>query len=93
MGCRRNLVAALLVGATITVASDAYAQGSGGFWFGLGVGAGWQLDEPPAGLTNVGGAFSLKFGGTPKRWLRIGGEALVWGSSSEGIGNSNAIPG
>ena len=75
----------IVIGTMTEVAPELAAQDRDGFWFGLGLGAGWQIDEPPAGLTSFGCVFSLKAGGTPARWLRVGGEALTWGSTSEGV--------
>ena len=93
---RTSIVAGLALAGVLITSPNLKAQNEGGgFWFGLGLGAGWQLDEPVAGLTNFGGAFDFKIGGTLNRWLRIGGEALIWGSRSEGIergrGNLMAI--
>lgn len=92
----RRVVMATVIGGLMLTAPKLAAQGDEdplGFWFGLGLGPGWQLDEPPAGLTSFGAAWYLRLGGTPARWLRLGGEAIIWGTTSEGIarGNGNAM--
>ncbi len=64
-----------------------------GFWWGLGVGAGFQLNEPASGLSSTGAAWYLRAGGTLNQWLRIGGEGLIWFTPTADVsrGNGNAM--
>ena len=64
-----------------------------GFWWGLGVGAGFQLNEPASGLSSTGAAWYLRGGGTLNQWLRIGGEGLIWFTPTADVsrGNGNAM--
>lgn len=53
-----------------------------GFWGGLGVGAGAEAFDLRDGLGYSGDLYrptvSLRLGGTPSRYLRLGGEILGW---------------
>jgi hypothetical protein len=53
-----------------------------GFWGGLGIGAGAEAFDLRDGLGYSGDLYrptvSLRLGGTPSRYLRLGGEILGW---------------
>src|SRR5215207_8035227 len=57
-------------------------SGRRGFWGGLGLGAGGEAFDLRDGAGYSGELYrptiSLRLGGTPNRYLRLGGEALAW---------------
>lgn len=63
------------------VGSTAHAQEKHrrqGFWLGFGLGPGVNLSEGLDGEKLWGGNGYLRLGGTPKRNLLLGGEAIGW---------------
>lgn len=81
----------LLLAAVLSAASaPAWAQGHQGFWIGFGLGGGATGGSNSKG----GGAAYLRLGGTPSHQLLVGGEALGWGRTDNGVtvtqGNATA---
>lgn len=49
-----------------------------GFWFGFGLGGGWDSFDWSFGNRGRGGAGYLRMGGTVNQHVLVGGEALAW---------------
>jgi len=71
----------LFLGANFAAAQDSHPHK--GFWIGFGLGGGASLEGDSD--TQGGGAFYVRLGGTPNtKWL-IGGEAIGWARSENGV--------
>ena len=85
--CTKTLLLAALLNAAT---APAWAQGHDGFWIGFGLGGGATGGSNSRG----GGAAYLRMGGTPGNQLLVGGEALGWGRTDNGVtvsqGNATA---
>jgi hypothetical protein len=88
---RRSVIAgavSLLVGGAVAAQEpprglvEVHDSQRHGFWGGLGVGAGAEAFDLRDGLGYSGDLYrptvSLRLGGTPSRYLRLGGEILGW---------------
>jgi len=88
---RRSVIAgavSLLVGGAVAAQEpprglvEVHDSQRHGFWGGLGVGAGAEAFDLRDGLGYSGDLYrptvSLRLGGTPGRYLRLGGEILGW---------------
>src|SRR4051794_18866248 len=89
------LAALLFLGGPAAMAQDAprglvevHDAGRHGFWAGFGVGAGGESFDLRDGLGYSSDLYrptvSLRLGGTPTRYLRLGGEVLGWIDDHDG---------
>ena len=100
----RSLIIAVTLILTASVWSEASAQRKGlvdvspdhfrrGVWLEAGLGYGqesWKLGNDPYEEQVGKPTFNFAVGGTPKSWIRLGGEATAWVNSYQEIGDEGS---
>jgi len=86
MHARRTLgFLAALVLLTSWTASAQRLQRHDGFWIGFGLGGGWNTSEGLDDARRGGFAGYFRLGGSPSQKVLLGGEAIAWGRSENGV--------
>lgn len=90
---RRSLFAMGVLGLLLcaTSVSSVAQQGSErhrGFWFGFGLGGGWNQFDWSFGNQGRGGAAYIRMGGTVNQHVLVGGEALAWFRDNQDVTES-----